>query len=144
RTQKVGDSMPSCRSVLILAGAFVSLTVPMLAQTFYGSVLGTVTDSSGANIAGAKVTVTNSATSERHESTTGSDGGYRFVNLIPGTYHIDVEQTGFKRYSRDGIGVAVDASVRIDVAMQLGDISQQVEVTSAAPLLQTENASLSQ
>ncbi len=140
--------MPSCQSVLrtlfILAGGFVSLTVLSPAQTFYGSVLGTVTDSSGATITGAKVTVTNSATSERHESVSGTDGGYRFVNLIPGAYHIDVEQTGFKRYSRDGIGVAVDASVRIDVAMQLGDISQQVEVTSAAPLLQTENASLSQ
>ena len=105
---------------------------------------GTITDSSGANMAGAKVTITNNSTSERRDATTGNDGGYRFVNLIPGTYHIDVEQTGFKRYSRDGIGVAVEASVRIDVAMQLGDISQQVEVTSATPLLQTENASLSQ
>ena len=140
--------MPSCRIVLrtlvIFAGAFVSLAIPAMAQTFYGSVLGTITDSSGANMAGAKVTITNNSTSERRDATTGSDGGYRFVNLIPGTYHIDVEQTGFKRYSRDGIGVAVEASVRIDVAMQLGDISQQVEVTSAAPLLQTENASLSQ
>ena len=140
--------MPSCRFVLrtlvILAGGFVSLAIPAMAQTFYGSVLGTITDSSGANMAGAKVTITNNSTSERRDATAGNDGGYRFVNLIPGTYHIDVEQTGFKRYSRDGIGVAVEASVRIDVAMQLGDISQQVEVTSATPLLQTENASLSQ
>src|SRR5256885_8055003 len=147
-TDKVGPFMPSCRSVLrmlvILTGGLVSLAVPALTQTFYGSVLGTVTDSSGANMANAKVSITNNATAERRTAETTSDGAYRFVNLIPGTYRVDVEQTGFKRYSRDGIGVNVDASLRIDVAMQLGDIGQQVEVTSAAPLLQTENASLSQ
>ncbi|MGH9695119.1 MAG: carboxypeptidase regulatory-like domain-containing protein, partial [Bryobacteraceae bacterium] len=140
--------MPSCRSVLrtlvILAGGLLSLAVPALPQTFYGSVLGTVTDSSGANLVGAKVSITNNSTGERRAAETGNDGGYRFVNLIPGAYRVDIEQSGFKRYSRDGIGVTVDASLRIDVAMQLGDISQQVEVTSAAPLLQTENASLSQ
>src|SRR4051812_35851462 len=100
--------MPSCRSVLrtlvILAGGLVSLTVPALTQSFYGSVLGTVTDSSGASLVGAKVSITNNATGERRAVETGSDGGYRFVNLIPGAYRVDIEQSGFKRYSRDGIG----------------------------------------
>ena len=113
-------------------------------QTFYGSIVGAVTDSSGAPVANALVTTTNLGTTERRSITTESSGLYRFVNLVPGNYRIDVELAGFKHYTRDQIAVEVEAAVRIDVAMQVGDVTQSVEVSAATPLLQTESASLGQ
>ncbi len=140
--------MPCCRSFVRRMGfailGFALFASLLISQTFYGSIVGAVADASGATITGAKVTVTNTGTGEQRTANTSEDGSFRFVNLIPGTYKVDVEQSGFKRYTRDAIAVAVESAVRVDVAMQIGDMTQQVEVTSAAPLLQTENASLSQ
>jgi hypothetical protein len=140
--------MPSRKAVSRIASAlfvmFCTFAVTSPSQTFYGSIVGTVTDSSGASIKGAKATVTNTNTGEQRTIDTNDGGEYRFVNLIPGNYKLDVTQAGFRQYVRDAIAVAVEAAVRIDVTMQLGDVNQVVEVTSAAPLLQTENASLSQ
>ena len=98
----------------------------------------------GATIAGGRVSIVNGATGERRAVVTDSDGGYRFPNLLPGNYKIEVSQVGFKLYLRDNVTVQVESSVRIDVAMEVGDVTQQIEVSAAAPLLQTENASLSQ
>src|SRR3979490_468221 len=99
--RKGGTIMPSCRSVLrnllILAGGVLSFVAPALPQTFYGSVVGTVSDASGAATVGAKVSITSNSTGERRAADTATDGAYRFVNLIPGAYRVDVEQTGFKR-----------------------------------------------
>src|SRR5438094_10327202 len=103
---------------ILICGAAI-LVSPLLGQTFYGSVAGTVTDASSANIVGAKVTITSNGTGERRVADSGSDGSYRFVNLIPGNYKIDVEQTGFKHYTRDAIAVNVEAALRVDVAMQI-------------------------
>jgi hypothetical protein len=114
------------------------------AQTFYGSVVGTVTDASSAAIQGAAVTLTNSGTGERRSAGSDSGGSFRFVNLVPGNYKLEVEMAGFKRYTRDAIPVSVEAAVRVDVGMQVGDVSQSVAVEASAPLLQTENATLSQ
>jgi Carboxypeptidase regulatory-like domain len=143
--------MPSCRSFLqklaVLVPGIVALAIligPIRGQTFYGSIVGTVTDSSGAAVQNAAVTLTNTGTDERRTAKTGADGIYRFVNLVPGNYKVDIEAPGFRHYTRDSIPVNVEAAVRNDVTMQLGDVTQSVEVSAAAPLLQTENASLSQ
>src|SRR5205809_1353169 len=109
-----------------------------LAQTFYGSFVGLVVDACGSAVPETTVTLTNSATSERRAGTTGADGGYRFVNLVPGNYRLEVERTGFRRYVRDQIVVNVEAAVRIDVTMEVGDVTQSVEVTSETPLIQSE------
>ena len=130
-------------AVLLLA-ALTTLIAPLHGQNFYGSVVGTVSDASGATIAGGRVSIVNGATGERRAVVTDSDGGYRFPNLLPGNYKIEVSQVGFKLYLRDNVTVQVESSVRIDVAMEVGDVTQQIEVSAAAPLLQTENASLSQ
>jgi hypothetical protein len=135
--------MPSCkfsRLCILVFGTFL----PLSGQTFYGSIVGTVTDASGAAMASATVTVTNTSTSERHTASTASDGGYRFVDLVPGTYSILVEKPGFKRTTRERVTIDVAAVARLDVAMEVGDVTQSIEVTGSAPLLQTENASLSQ
>jgi Carboxypeptidase regulatory-like domain len=114
------------------------------AQTTYGSIAGTVTDPSGAAITDAQVTVTNVATAEKRVEPTGVDGLYSFVNLLPGRYRIDVEKAGFKRTTRSDVIVDVGQSIRIDLTMQVGDVTQTVEVTGETPQLQSETSSLGQ
>jgi hypothetical protein len=114
------------------------------AQTFFGSIVGTVTDSSGAGVAASKVTLTNSATNETRSVESGAAGNYEFLNLVPGTYKIDFEKPGFKRFTKDSIQVVVQASVRVDAQMQVGDIGQSIEVSAQALALQTETATISQ
>src|SRR5215471_16428670 len=114
------------------------------AQTFFGSILGTVTDATGAAVPAASVTLINTGTSERRAGQTDADGAYRFVNLVPGGYRLEIEKPGFRRLTREPIQVEVEAAVRIDVTMQVGDVTQTLEVSAATPLLQTENSSLSQ
>ena len=118
------------------------LRVP--AQSSYGSVVGTVADSSGAIIPKAAVSLTNVQTSETVKTTTNSTGNYQFPNLQPGFYKVDVSVQGFKHLTRDQVEVAVQVATRVDVAMQVGDVSQQVEVSESAPLLQTEDATVGQ
>jgi hypothetical protein len=114
------------------------------AQSTYGSIVGTITDPSGGVIPGASATFTNLGTAEKRAGVTDSNGTYRFVNLVPGRYRLEVEAKGFKRLTREPIVVEVQAAVRIDAALQVGNISETVEVTAETPLLQTESSSLSQ
>jgi len=136
--------MGHTRSYFLVTVILCAVSAVSFGQTFYGSVVGLVVDASGSAVPETTVTLTNAATSERRVGTTGADGGYRFVNLVPGNYRLEVERTGFRRYVRDQIVVNVEAAVRIDVTMEVGDVTQSVEVTSETPLIQSENASLSQ
>src|ERR1700749_4316099 len=118
-------------SAIILAAMGIAfLSQPAQAQTTYGSITGSVTDPSGATIAGAQVTLTNVGTSEKRTQPTGSDGLFLFVNLIPGSYGIDVEKPGFKRYSRPQITVDVNQTVHVDASLQVGTVQETVEVTA--------------
>src|SRR6266849_7542392 len=130
--------------ISLLVVCMVMLSQPVWAQSTYGTVTGSITDPSGAAIAGAQVTLTNLGTSEKRSQSTGSDGFYDFVNLIPGRYRIDAEKTGFKRITRAEVVVDVQQTVRIVLAMQVGDVTQTVEVTGETPLLQPETSSLGQ
>src|SRR4051794_7342690 len=112
-------------SIVVSLSAFFA-ALPMAGQTTYGSILGTVSDQSGSAIVGATVVLSNTGTSERRNVLSGSDGGYQLVNLLPGNYRIEVEQPGFKRYVRDQINVQVDAIVRIEATLQVGDATQTV------------------
>src|SRR5712692_900358 len=114
------------------------------AQTFYGSVVGTVTDASGAVIVNAPVSLTNTGTADVRMSQTDANGGYQFLNLVPGVYKVDVQQPGFKRLTRDQIQVRVDTAVRVDAALEVGDVTQSVQVTAEAALIRTESATLNQ
>ncbi|MBV9085761.1 MAG: carboxypeptidase regulatory-like domain-containing protein, partial [Acidobacteriaceae bacterium] len=90
----------------------------------------------------AQVTLINLGTSEKRTQSTGSDGLYLFPNLLPGNYTIDIEKTGFKKYSRQDVVVQVNQTAHIDATMQIGSLSQVVEVTGETPLLQPETSSL--
>ncbi|HEY6183878.1 MAG TPA: carboxypeptidase regulatory-like domain-containing protein, partial [Terriglobales bacterium] len=131
------------RNATILVCATLLLISPLAGQSFYGSVVGVVADSSGSVLQGATVTLTNTATSERRTATTGDDGSYRFVNLIPGTYKLEVDAHGFRRYVRPNLEVNVEAAVRNDVNMLVGNVAETVEVqATVAQQLQTETATL--
>ena len=117
---------------------------PLLAQTSYGSISGSAVDQSGSAIADAQVTLTNLGTKEKRVQTTGPDGLYSFVNLSPGKYRVDGEKTGFKHTSLPEVIVEVGQSTRIDLNMQVGEVSQTVEVTAETPLLQSDTSSLGQ
>src|SRR4051812_17888172 len=129
-----------CRVLLVatLIGSF------LYAQSFFGSIVGTAVDASGASVPGAMVTLTNTGTGETKTSSTDQDGNYQFLNLIPGVYRVELEKSGFKHLTRDGIQVTVQATVRADATMEIGAIQQRVEVSASAVALQTENATLSQ
>ena len=112
------------------------------AQTSYGSIVGTVTDSTNAAIPGAAVALTNIGTGERRSVPSDPAGNFQFVNLIPGNYRVEVESRGFKRYKREPVRVEVESSVRIDPVMQVGDVAEVLTVSAETPLLQTQNATI--
>ena len=118
------------------------MAIPAMSQSFYGSLISVVQDAQGGVIPGATIVLVNPATNERREGVSGADGTLRFVNLVPGTYRLEVELSGFQRYVRDGIAVNVQSQPRIDVNLQLGNLSETVLVSGEAPVLQTENASV--
>ena len=109
-----------CISLIVSAGAW--------AQTFYGSVVGTVNDSSGAAVVQASVTLTNTATADRRAGQTDGAGNYQFVNIPPGQYRVEIERPGFQRLVRYKVTVEVQSAVRIDAALQVGDVNQVIEV----------------
>jgi outer membrane receptor protein involved in Fe transport len=119
-----------------------SYWAPVDAQVTFGSVLGTVSDPSGATVAGATVKLTNSGTDETRSLQTGSGGTFAFPNLSAGQYQVEIEATGFKRFTEDGVQVQVGVATRVDAALQVGSMAQSVVVTTEAPPLQTDNASL--
>src|SRR5579872_1419789 len=145
-TQKGGPMKSETRATLVSCVAFLMLFACALsAQTFYGSIVGNVTDATGASIPGAAVTVTNIGTAETHKMETNAEGLYQFVNLVPGKYRVEVEKAGFKRFSREPITVEVQSTVRIDVTgLEAGALTQTVEVHGETPLLQPETSSLGQ
>src|SRR3984893_11021934 len=137
---------PNFKTMFVLCGvllfAFSSRTG--WGQNVYGTIAGTVTDSSGAAVADAAVTLTNLATSEKHTMQSNTSGNYAFVNILPGRYRIEAEKSGFKKFAREPIGVEIESGLRVDIALQVGVQREPVEVTSETPLLQTETNSLGQ
>lgn len=120
------------------------LAASLHSQTFYGSLVGTINDASSAAMPDASVTLINLGTGDRRTAQTDASGNYQFVNLPPGQYREEVEKQGFRKFVREPITVEVQSTVRIDVAMQVGEVTQILEVSAQTPLLQTENASLGQ
>ncbi|MFB3777195.1 MAG: TonB-dependent receptor domain-containing protein [Bryobacteraceae bacterium] len=144
-----GDLKASARALLFLGigiglAVIPILTVTSYGQQFYGSVVGTISDQSGGALAGAAVMLTNTGTGERRQAKTGAAGDYQFLNLVPGMYRVEVEQAGFKKATRENVQVTVSGAIRADILMQIGEVTQTIEVQGVAPLLQTENTNLSQ
>jgi Carboxypeptidase regulatory-like domain len=127
--------------LLCCTGLFFSVVANLPAQTF-AEVNGTVTDPSGAVMTGAAVTITNTATQQVRRVMTNVSGSYSVPFLPPGAYSLQVEAPGFKTATRQNIELQVGAVQKIDVSLNVGDVSQNVEVTAAAPLLAAESTSV--
>ena len=112
-------------------------------QAVYGSINGTVTDPQGAAVASAKVTVTSVTKNTSDETTTNESGNYSVIHLIPDTYKVKFEATGFKSSEVTSVVVQVDATARVDTQMEVGSVSQTVEVTGEVPQLKTDRADVS-
>jgi hypothetical protein len=112
----------------------------VLAQAVYGSIIGTITDQQGAAVAGAKVTVTSVSKGTTDEATTNESGNFSVTHLIPDTYNLKVEGTGFKAYEVKNVQVSADSSVKVDAKLEVGAVTQSIEVTGEVPQLKTDRA----
>jgi Carboxypeptidase regulatory-like domain len=124
--------------------ALLALSVPVLAaaQAVSGTILGTVTDSSGAVVAGAKVTLINEGTGLTRTVIADVNGEYTVPALPTGHYTITSEMTGFKTVALSNIALGVDQRVRMNIKHEIGAMSESVSVTAEAPLLQTSSSEL--
>ena len=116
------------------------VTLPLFSQAVNGTLLGTITDSSGAAVPNAKVSIIEANTGVNRSVNTNDSGNYTFSDLPPGTYGVSAEIAGFKRTTRPGVDVQANTAPRIDLVLQPGNVSESIEVTTAAPQLQTERA----
>ena len=136
--------MSLCRYCLILSLILLLTQLPLFSQEARGTLLGRVTDSSGAVIVNAKVEGLNTATGVKAEATTNESGDYLLPYLIPGPYTITVEAPGFKTFKQTAITLRMDDHLTVDAAMQLGQASESVEVVASAGLLDTSTSSMGQ
>src|SRR5271157_3111039 len=134
----------SCFTLLVALLAVLFAASPLFAQVDAGAILGTVTDQSGGAINGAKVVLTNEGTGATATFTTGSDGGYKFAPVRIGSYKIDVTFQGFQAVTTKGVVVDVGAEVVQNFSLRPGSVTQTVEVTATAPLLESQDASVGQ
>jgi hypothetical protein len=111
-----------------------------LGQAVFGSVIGSVTDAQGAGVVGAKVTVTSTTKGTVFETVTNESGNFSVTHLLPDTYQVHVESAGFKAYDIPSVEVSADTAANIDIPMQVGAVTQTVEVTGDIPQLQTDRA----
>ena len=109
-------------------------------QAVYGSIVGSVTDSTAAAVSGAKVTITDIGRDVVTSTTTNESGNFTQRFLIVGRYRVRIEAPGFKAVLQDNVGVSVDTETRLELQMQVGDVTQTMEVSSEAGILKTERS----
>jgi hypothetical protein len=132
-------SIPMWIGLVFVLLAAVSLS----AQTFRGTILGTVTDASGAVISGAKVTVKNTGTGLERATQTSGDGSYSLPELPIGTYTVTVTQAGFQTFVATGVTVDVASERRVDASLKAGEVSTKVEVSAdQLPIVETTSNEL--
>jgi hypothetical protein len=123
----------------LLAFGLVCFSAPAAkAQVLYGSVVGTVQDSSGGVVPGATVTITNRGTSQVRSASTNESGGYTFSNVLPGMYDLSVQADGFNAYLEEGVEVSINRVRRNNVTLSIGAVTEQVTVAASTLALQTE------
>ena len=129
-------------TIAMLLVSLLVLPALLFGQADLGGIRGVVTDPSGSIIPAAQVTATNVETGVNARTVTTASGVYNVPNLRAGVYRLEVEKAGFKKAARDNIRIAVGAIIGLDLALEVGETSQTVEVTAEAPLLQSENATV--
>ncbi len=127
------------RRLLILA---LLLAVPRLAgaQAMNGTLLGNITDQQGGALPGVTVVITEQNTNIKTTAVTNESGNYTFPNLKDGTYRVEAELSGFKKTVREGVEVKVNTTIRVDLKLDVGNLTESVTVTGETPVLQTDRA----
>ena len=126
---------------VVLLGARTST---LFSQSFTGMVSGVATDPQGAVLPEVNVTLVNESTNETRSQVTNETGNYTFPQLRPGLYRVEAELPGFKKFFRRQIAVNVQQQTVINIQLEIGSVTESVEVTGAVPLLQPDTSSLGQ
>lgn len=129
---------------LLVGGIMTMMLSTAWGQTYTATVTGTITDPQGSTIAGAKVVAINQGTKLEYAVQTNAAGVYTIPFLPIGSYVITIEATGFKKSVSSAFKLEVNQAARINLALQVGAVSEQVTVTDVAPILQTENVTVGQ
>ncbi len=130
----VSRAVPFVAACLYLVAA---APLPVAAQVLYGTVVGTVTDPTGAAVPKATITVQNTATGLSRQASTDETGYFSVPNLLQGNYDVSVSAAGFKPFTRRGVNVLTNTVTRVDVALEVGAITESITVEATAALLQT-------
>jgi hypothetical protein len=136
--EKLSRSFFAC--IISLGAMLLAFSAPVRGQAVNATLLGTVTDSSGAAVANVKMTITETNTGISHNSQTNESGNYVLPDLPPGTYRVTAELAGFKRASRASIDLIVNSTERVDLVLEPGSSSETITVEAETPILQTERA----
>jgi hypothetical protein len=143
-----GNTDPGCVGQANIARVLAIVCLVLFAagsacpQGSTGRILGSVTDQSGGNVAGATVTITDVARGVSQTLTTDSDGEYLAINLLPGTYTVRAEYKGFKGFERRNILIEVGKDVRIDAVLQTGSTTDTITITEEVPMVDTTSTTL--
>ena len=125
----------------LLFGGMLCFGLPVLGQTF-GEITGRVNDPSGAGVPNAVLTLTNTSTNAVRQTGSTGDGDYTFPSVPPGTYIVKATHPGFKVEISNNVEVQVQQTIRLDLTLQVGQVSESIEVSASSSLLQAENATV--
>jgi hypothetical protein len=131
--------------VALIVTAFGLLLIPKSVHaqgTSFGTIIGTVTDSSGGAVPDTTITITNTATTISRQTKSDPLGDYRVVSLIPGSYQVKAEKTGFQVSQSNVVSLDVGVTLTINLTMEVGSVTQTIEVTAKTPLLDTDNGTV--
>ena len=127
---------------IVFLAAMLSHAPRASAQSTSGRVRGTITDTSGAAVSGANLSLIDEATNVTRNTVSGSNGEYIFLEIPVGTYDLTVVQQGFKRYERKGVVIDLNEVVSLDIPLQVGGSTETVEVTGSGPIVDTTSTQL--
>src|SRR5262249_12652617 len=121
--------------------ATLALTIqPAKGQVLYGSIVGSVQDSSGSAISNAKITIVNTATGQSHEAATTGDGLYSFIDVLPGVYTVPITAPGFRTSRTNNTQVTINNVTREDAQLQVGERAEAITVEASAAVIQADSA----
>src|SRR5215475_12773619 len=132
------------QALILIAIFLIGAPTVALAQAAQAELTGDVRDGSGAGVAKATVTVTQTETGDVTKTTSGTNGAYIITNLRPGLYNVTVEGQGFRRFVQEGVRLMTGERIRLEMALTVGEVNEEVKVIADASLLRTETGSLGQ
>jgi hypothetical protein len=130
------------RTLLSLLAVVLMLSPALVGQSTFGTILGTVTDRSGSVVPGARITITNTAQNVSRETLSNGEGNYEALNLVAGPYAVSASAQGFKTFRQSGLQLDARQTLRVDVALEVGQLSEQVTVESTAAVINTETQTI--